>query len=246
MTGWKIFTFSLQKKNDLDAVGGYIRGYKPNTIAQKLKDAERASTYMNRHGAVDSLSEIVNNKFMDTANMAIRKKSLSSFLFDEKFVRGEDIDFSCQLFLNKIQFETNYKKIKVYHSDRTTMTEYLLMIFYYRFSYTQLIKKYFPKKLIIILPYITSIDLPFPFTAFIGKQFFLFLGVTFAAFLFPYILFIAFSAYIIFVTFDIWRKKEFNITFFDAFLISFVRIIQKVLSEMGKICGSIKNKVICL
>ncbi len=242
----KSITLFFSQHPEVDALGGIIRSYKPFSLAQKLKDAERASLSRKNTGKITNRIEMVISKFMDTANLALKKESLGNIIFDEDLVRAEDMAFNFQLFDRGLSLRVNVPEVLVYHVERETLGAYLSMIFQYRCSYAEIIKKTFPKRLLLLLPGIPPVNIPFPFTAFIGQQFFLLTAILVLSILFPLLSLFALLLYIIVVTAKVFFVSEAETALGSAFIISLVRIAQKILSEAGKITGSIRYDLMCL
>ena len=127
-----------------------------------------------------------------------------------------------------------------------SLRDYFSMIFNYRLFYAKVIKKHFPHKCIIFFPFLKPLQVGFPMTLFIGEQPFLAILGVLAVIFFPWVIALGAAAYIMLVSFKIFIKNVTNITPAEAFFIAHIRVLQKIISEAGKIYGSIKYRVVCL
>ena len=237
----------FKKNTDVCGVNGVTLGYKPSTLIQKLKALEREKISAANEGYIKNKFEIVYDKFLDTANSAIKKSILENNNFDEDFTIGEDIELTLRLYKTCPKIFTNNHQIINWHKDRKNIINYFKTILKYRINYCKVIKKHFSKSITIMLPKQKTIYIPtnIPITTLITPMPFIVLIAFPILILFPLISSILIIAYILSTSLKIQKNNIVN-NFHEAISITLLILIQKTISIIGKIIGSIKYKLICL
>lgn len=236
------------------AVGGQILGYEPTNLVEKVQSIDEAWVSEKPMIKVERRSNFMIGNLLATCNCSYRRDVLEKLgKFNESFLIGEDADLYLRL-LEKIspndKVLVQQQGIKIWHKPRHTFFQLAKQIFSYRVALARLIKTHLRGTVVIDLPKFGIFELPrFPLTIWIynpGVKFILFilmypiLGNSIFYFL-PLLL-----AALLAVT---YKKKDalgLKISAQEMVLIMLISLIKKIISEAGKVYGSIKYGIICL
>jgi len=243
------------KENIYDVFGGIAdnKEIRPKTLTEEF--ANYYWTLSRKKDSAIPMNNITDifaprHSFITTFNMVARKKVFEKTKgFDENLFYSEDIDFWARCCLNGFKSLAGIPELVVAHKNRVTFRSMVKQYFKYTESFAFIVKKYFPKKLIITrndikifkLERITGIIEINPHTISIA---FLFL-----IFVFPASYYILFSfLFIMGMRFFSVRKflKQYNISLKKIILFSMLMEAKQIAVTIGAFRGMIKQKIIYL
>ncbi|MCG2712806.1 MAG: glycosyltransferase [Candidatus Omnitrophica bacterium] len=170
-------------------------------------------------------------------------------MLDERFsFAGEDTDFRVRLMKKNIDIFFD-SELKVFHKDRSRLKQILKQIFLYGLAHPMIIKKHFPNTLIIEAPFLDRVSFEnSPITGWVKISFLyiLILGMAiFVCFTQNYFILAVIPVYIYVKIHNSLKKTDIETSFVERIVIVVLFLLRRMLFVLGKLDGSIKNRVIC-
>ncbi|MHC4122177.1 MAG: glycosyltransferase family 2 protein [Planctomycetota bacterium] len=244
----------IYEKDNLDGLGGLTYIYNPRIPVEKMQAIDlivpqnrQAKIILQKHEPLFSI-------FIATFNASYRHDVLKKIGgFDEGlFLAGEDVDCTIRAFEEKFKMCVWHPDVVVWHMPRKNFLSYGKTIFQYRRVLPTLLKKHFKNKAFIQIPRFGIKKIPF-FTSLVITQEFEMLIFFVSLVLFFYrpfsintgviiiiILFIRAFIYIIIRR----RFIDVEISIFEALKINVLDVVKKIISEYGRIYGSIRERTL--
>jgi GT2 family glycosyltransferase len=234
--------------DSIGGVAGNIYGFSPKSLTEKflsiftLKGLGEEKTF-------DSYNLLTGG--FATANLSIRKDVFEKIGgFDEDInIFGEDHDICARIYKSGSKIKTVPNAV-IYHIHRAGLKGFLRQSFNFGIAHSVLLKKHFPEGLFLELPRFTftkeSFGIPvwLSLNSFDKKIYFICL----AGYFIPLILTVL-PIYIAYQMIDIKKRAErfgMKISAFESLFMSGLLFIKSFSMTMGRIYGSIKNRVICI
>ncbi len=237
----------------LGGIGGVSEGYNPSNSLEKFISSFRCLT---KEPAGKSLSDvsIIVGCFIPTLNAAYRKNLLLSVgLFDDTYflAAGEDVDLYLRAIKKGYQMKIWCKEIKVKHVERGRLSLYIRQIMQYRMAEARIIKAHFYEQLTIVLPFGAIFHKDRFLTVWI-ESLAVCLGAAIlflAVIVYPEGIYYYLTALIGFAFIDNaarLKKAKISADIVEIFAMSFILLLQKILSPIAKIYSSLKYRIIFL
>lgn len=250
---WIKNILAVYENNEIDAIGGTTYIFEPRTISEKIQAIDLCTPKEMPAIVASNKDEFLLGRVIVTFNGSYKKKVLDAIgSFDESFsIAGEDVDLSIRALENGFKLLIRHPEIVVWHMPRKSLSLYAKRTFQYRAALPVLFKKHFKNTAFIELPRNGFKKFPFFAPLLITKEseiviFFIILILIFYKY-FSTILLISITVlYLRFLKGILTRSKsgKINVSLSEAFIMAVYDIFKKIVSECGRVYGSVKSRVI--
>ena len=246
----------LFRNDSVMAVGGVTRIYKPVNPVEKLQAIDELySNKVHNKGKIRK-SNFLQGDFPVTNNAAYRAnpiKMLGGFDENYGYPYGEDAELYLRL-VEKLKPSDGVllqqEQVKMWHRPRKTFFLLAKQIFSYRYALGRLLKDHLKGKAFIRLPIFGVFEFYSPFlTIWVDAPILVLISFLFLCFMLKNItIYLILAGFLLFFL-DIYKRTKvlgFSETLLNLVFIGVVSLAKKVISEIGRIYGAIKYRVISI
>ncbi|HIE14850.1 TPA: glycosyltransferase [Candidatus Bathyarchaeota archaeon] len=233
---------------EIGAVAGNIRGYKPSNLIEKFLSIFTLRGL--KETQVVKAFSLIKGGF-PTANLVVRRDVLVEIggFNEEMEIYGEDYDLCARIYMEGYRIKYIDSAV-IYHIHRNSLSGLIKQSFGFGNGHSSLLRKHFCKKVIIELPRMTIERNDIPLRLWLNlssadkKVAFLSLIGFFYYPLFGLLLFYLFYLYL-----DITRRvkrEKINASFKERVGMVGLLILKSLTMTLGRIYGSIRYRVVCI